>query len=209
VPAQTLGDQYADWSQQDHTLRFGMWVFLVTEVLLFGGLFALYAGYRVLYGAEFQEAVKHNTLAYGTVNMYVLLCSSFTVAMAIWAVRGARPRLAVGLLVTTMLLGVTFIVIKLFEYGEHLHEGALPGQFYRFAELPTFGANRFFTLYWVMTGLHAVHVTGGIGLLGWLTFRTWRRFYTPERYVGLEMGGLYWHLVDVIWIFLWPIMYLA
>jgi len=211
VPAREveLGEQYADFGQQDHALKLGMWVFLLTEILLFSALFALYAGYRAMYGVDFEDAVKHNTIAYGTVNMYVLLTSSFTVALSVWAVRGARPRLAVGLLLTTMVLGIAFIVIKMFEYAEHFRERALPGPYYHMTELPTYGANRFFTMYWVMTGLHALHVTGGVCLLGWLTFRAWRRHYTPERYVGLEMGTLYWHLVDVIWIFLWPIMYLA
>lgn len=207
--AHELGEQYADFSQQDHTLKFGMWVFLASEVLLFAALFALYGGYREMYGADFEEAVKHNTIVYGTVNMYVLLCSSFTVALAVWAVRKARPRLAVGMLVSTMALGVAFIVIKLFEYAQHFKERALPGPYYHMTELPTFGANRFFTMYWVMTGLHALHVTGGVCLIGWLTWRAAHRHYTPTHHAGLEMGALYWHLIDIIWIFLWPIMYLA
>lgn len=207
--AHELGEQYGDFEQQDHTLKFGMWVFLASEVLLFAALFALYGSYREMYGADFEDAVKHNTLIYGTVNMYVLLTSSFTVALSVWAVRKARPKLAVGLLLSTMALGIAFIVIKLFEYAQHFKERALPGPFYHMTELPTFGANRFFTMYWVMTGLHALHVTGGVCLLGWLTFRTARGHYTPAHHTGLEMGTLYWHLVDVIWIFLWPIMYLA
>lgn len=209
MPRHQLGEQYADFAQQDDTLQFGMWVFLASELLLFAALFTLYASYRTMYPADFEEAIRHNTIVYGTVNMFVLLTSSFTVALAGWAVKGARPRLAVALLVATMALGVAFVVIKLAEYGEHFKEGALPGRYFHMRELPTFGANRFFTMYWVMTGLHAVHVTAGIGVLGWLTFRAWRRFYTPEHHVGLEMGTLYWHLVDVIWIFLWPLMYLS
>jgi cytochrome c oxidase subunit 3 len=201
--------QYADFAQQDHALRFGMWVFLASEVLLFAALFALYGSYRAMYGADFEAAVKHNTLAYGTINMFVLLTSSFTVALAIWATRGGRPRLTVALLVGTMVLGITFLVCKGLEYAEHVHGGALPGPYYHMAELPTYGANRFFTLYWTMTGFHALHVTGGVCLLGWLTWRAAKRHYTAERHVGLEMGALYWHLVDVIWIFLWPILYLA
>ncbi|HZS37038.1 MAG TPA: cytochrome c oxidase subunit 3 [Polyangia bacterium] len=204
-----LGEQFADFAQQDHTLRFGMWVFLASEVLLFAALFALYGSYRAMYGADFQDAVKHNTLRYGTVNTYILLTSSLTVALSVWSVRGARYRLAVTLLLSTILLGVAFLVVKTFEYLEHIKEGALPGAYYHLAQLPTYGANRFYTLYWVMTGLHAVHVTGGIIVLAWLTWRAAHRFYTPERHVTLEMGTLYWHLVDVIWIFLWPILYLA
>jgi len=209
VKRHALGEQYGDFAQQDETLQFGMWVFLASEVLLFAGLFALYGSYRAMYGADFADAIKHNTLAYGTVNMYVLLCSSFTVALAVWATRRGRNGLCVAMLVTTALLGVAFIVIKLFEYAEHFRERALPGPYYHMAELPTYGANRFFTMYWLMTGLHALHVTGGVCLLVWLTWRAAHRFYTPEHHVGLEMGTLYWHLIDIIWIFLWPIMYLA
>jgi cytochrome c oxidase subunit 3 len=206
---QRLGEQYADWPQQEHTLRFGMWVFLASELLLFAALFALYASYRAMYPDDFRAAVEHNTLAYGTVNMYVLLCSSFTVALSVSAVRAARPRAAVALLVVSMLLGIAFLVIKLLEYAEHFRERALPGRFYHMTELPTFGANRLYTLYWVMTGLHAFHVTGGICVLGWLAWRTWHRHYSAEHHTGLEMGTMYWHLVDVIWIFLWPILYLS
>ncbi|HEX6837010.1 MAG TPA: cytochrome c oxidase subunit 3 [Polyangia bacterium] len=207
--AHELGEQYGDFAQQDHTLKFGMWVFLASEILLFAALFALYGAYRTMYTEDFREAIEHNTLAYGTVNMFVLLVSSFTVALSVWAVRKARTRLAVGLQAATIALGIAFLVIKLFEYAEHFHELALPGRYYHMAELPTFGANRFYTMYWVMTGLHAFHVTGGVCVVGWLLYRTATRHYTPEHYAGLEMGTMYWHLVDVIWIFLWPLLYLA
>lgn len=207
--AHELGEQYGDFAQQDHTLKFGMWVFLASEVLLFAALFALYAAYRTMYVDDFRAAIEHNTLAYGTVNMFVLLVSSFTVALSVWAVRHGRNGTAVALQLTTIALGIAFLVIKLFEYAEHFHERALPGRYYHMTELPTFGANRFFTMYWVMTGVHALHVTGGVCVVGWLVYRTATRHYTPEHYAGLEMGTMYWHLVDVIWIFLWPLLYLA
>jgi cytochrome c oxidase subunit 3 len=209
VHAHELGEQYGDFAQQDHTLKFGMWVFLASEVLLFAALFALYAAYRTMYVDDFRAAIEHNTLAYGTVNMFVLLVSSFTVALSVWAVRHGRNGTAVALQLTTIALGIAFLVIKLFEYAEHFHERALPGRYYHMIELPTFGANRFFTMYWVMTGVHALHVTGGVCVVGWLVYRTATRHYTPEHYAGLEMGTMYWHLVDVIWIFLWPLLYLA
>jgi cytochrome c oxidase subunit 3 len=204
-----FGEQYADLAQREETLLLGMWLFLATELLLFGALFTLYGAYRAMYGADFIDALHHNTRNYGTVNMFVLLTSSFTVALAVWAARHARARVLLGCLVTTMALGAAFLVVKFFEYAIHVREGALPGPYYRWVELPTFGANRFFTLYWVMTGLHALHVTAGILVLAWLLRRAARGAYTPEHHAGLEMGALYWHLVDVIWIFLWPIMYLA
>ena len=207
--AHSLGEQYADFAQQDHALKLGMWVFLASELLLFAALFALYAAYRTMYGDDFRAALEHNTLAYGTVNMYVLSCSSFTVALSVWAVRHSRRVLAIVLLLSTMALGIAFLVIKLFEYAEHFRERALPGPYFHMSELPTFGANRFFTMYWVMTGVHAFHVTGGVCLLGWLVYRTWSGHYTAAHHTGLELGTMYWHLIDIIWIFLWPILYLA
>ena len=205
-----LGEQYADFAQQDETLQFGMWVFLASEVLLFAGLFALYASYRAMYGADFDDGdqAQHARLRHGQ----HVRAAHARASPSRWRCgrRGAgATRLAVAMLVATMLLGVAFIVIKLFEYAQHFSERALPGPFYHMTALPTYGANRFFTMYWLMTGLHALHVTGGVCLLGWLTWRASHRFYTPTHHVGLEMGTLYWHLIDIIWIFLWPIMYLA
>jgi cytochrome c oxidase subunit 3 len=209
VRAHRLGEQYRDLPQEDSTRTFGMWVFLASELLLFAALFTLYAAYRTMFGADFEDAIRHNTLAYGTVNMYVLLVSSFAAALAVWGARRGRNRFVVAMLLTTIAFGLAFLVIKLFEYAVHVREGALPGPFFHLRELPTWGANRFFTLYWVMTGVHALHVTAGLCVLGWLTFRARGRFYTPAHHVGLEMGTLYWHLVDIIWIFLWPLLYLT
>jgi cytochrome c oxidase subunit 3 len=137
------------------------------------------------------------------------LCSSFTVALSVWATRHGRKGLTVALLVATMLLGVVFLILKGFEYAEHVRERALPGPYYHFSELPTYGGNRFFTMYWVMTGFHALHVTAGVCVVSWMASRAWRGFYTPVLNAKLVMGTLYWHLVDVIWIFLWPLLYLS
>lgn len=209
MPVPSLGEQYARYPAQEQTLRFGMWVFIASETLLFGGLFALYTAYRHMYASDFDEAIHRNTLAYGTANMYILLSSSFTVAAAVWAIRRGRPRTTVRLLLATLALGATFLVLKVLEYAKHVREGALPGPLYRFAELPTFGANRFFTMYWGMTGLHALHVVGGMCVLAWLARRAHKRLYTAAHHTTLEMGTLYWHLVDIIWLFLWPLLYLT
>jgi cytochrome c oxidase subunit 3 len=209
APVELLGEQFESFEQQDHALRLGMWVLLASELLLFSGLFALYAAYRAMYGADFVAAIRHNTLFYGTLNTYVLLTSSFTVALTIWAIRHGREKLCAALLAATALQGFAFLAIKGIEYHHHIVDGALPGPLYRYAVLPTLGANRFFTLYWISTGLHAFHVTIGIGVLLWMFARTLGGRYTPARHTYLEMGTLYWHLVDVIWIFLWPLLYLG
>ena len=186
-----------------------MWIFLASEMLLFAGLFALYAAYRAMYTADFDEAVRHNTLAYGTVNTYILLTSSLTVALSVWAIRRDRARLTVGLLLATVALGCAFLVAQdAASTSSTFARARCPARFITGAELPTFGANRFFTLYWLMTGLHALHVTAGLVVLLWLAARAHRRHYTAAHHTTLEMGTLYWHLIDVVWIFLWPILYL-
>ena len=205
----TLGDQYDSLETQERSLELGMWIFLATEILLFAALFALYASYRSMYLADFKAGIEHNTLAFGTVNMYVLLTSSLLAALSVSAVRADRPRTASWLLGGTALLGAAFLAIKLCEYWRHWQEGSLPGRYYHDRELPTFGANRFFTMYWVMTGLHALHVTAGVGVVTWMAVRARRRFNTRTVHARLVIGTLYWHLVDVIWIFLWPLLYLS
>ena len=202
-------EQFSSLDRQAQALRLGMWAFLGSEALLFAGLFALYASYRVAYTRDFSEAVGHNLLLLGSANTLILITSSFTIACAIQAVRTGRLRRVPWLVFTTVGLGALFLVLKFFEYGKHFAEGILPGSHYRFAELTTFGARQFFTLYYVMTGLHALHVTAGLAALAWIGFRSARCAYTPARHVPLELAALSWHLVDVIWIFLWPLLYLA
>jgi cytochrome c oxidase subunit 3 len=202
-------EQYATLERQSTTLRFGMWVFLTSELLLFSGFFVLYSAYRATYAEDFERALHHNTLAYGTVNTYVLLTSSLTVALSVSAIRRGAARVASLLLAVSALLGVAFLVIKLTEYGVHLREGALPGHWYRFDAAPTLGGARFYTMYWLTTGAHALHVTGGIGVLLWLAWHAYKGRYAPDYHPQFEMATLYWHFVDVMWIFIWPIFYLA
>jgi cytochrome c oxidase subunit 3 len=209
VRAPTLGEPFADLEGQNRTLEFGMWVFLASELLLFAALFTLYASYRTMYLGDFKAAVHANTFAYGTTNMYVLLTSSLFAALAVWAARIDRPRLTGLLLVATALLGVAFLIIKLAEYAEHVRQGSLPGPWYHDELHPTFGANRFYTMYWGMTGFHALHVTAGVCVVSWMAVHAFRGRYTALDHAKLEMGTLYWHLVDLIWIFLWPILYLS
>jgi cytochrome c oxidase subunit 3 len=203
-----LGEQYDSYERQDRTRLFGMWIFLVSELLIFAGLFTLYTAYRAIYGAEFAAGIAHNNATWGTINTLVLITSSFTVAAAVHAVREGRTRACARLLYVSIAIGSLFLVIKGFEYSTHLHEGFAPGRYYSNTKLPQYGARMFFTLYYIATGLHGLHVVAGIGLLAFVAVKAHRLRYDAHHHVGVEMAGLYWHLVDVIWIFLWPVLYL-
>jgi cytochrome c oxidase subunit 3 len=209
MSAPILGEQYSSLEQQADSQRFGMWLFLASELLLFSGLFALYAGYRAHTGQQFVAALHENTLVYGTINTYVLLTSSFTVALAVGAVRSGELRRARGLILLSALLGCAFLAIKLREYAIHIEEGALPGVHYHFARAATLGGNRFYTLYWLTTGAHALHVTGGIGVLLWVSRQLGRGRYSRDYHPLFENATLYWHFVDVMWLFIWPLFYLV
>jgi cytochrome c oxidase subunit 3 len=176
---------------------------------LFAGLFALYAAYRFAYPIEFHAASEHANVLLGTINTYLLLTSSLTVALAIHATQGGHRRRSVWLLLATMGLGVAFLVLKLVEYGEHIADGISPGLYYAFDAAPAHGVVLYVTLYYLLTGMHALHVTGGLCVLAWLARRTHRGDFTPDAHIALELGGLYWHLVDLVWIFLWPLIYLV
>lgn len=208
IPDPHLQAHFEDLSKQTHAARLGMWVFLASEILFFGALFTLYAGYRGEYPAAFREAAGHTDLLLGSANTVILITASFLVALAVSAVRVARDRRASFLLVAAACLGLIFLLLKGLEYSHHFAHGIYPGIYYHDARLPGDGAKIFFTLYYLMTGLHAVHVMGGIVVLLLLARSTHRGRYTPEWHTPLELGGLYWHLVDVVWIFLWPIFYL-
>ena len=200
---------YADRRARTHALHLGMWIFLGSETLLFAGLFGLYSAYRAQFPADFATAVGHNDATIGTINTLVLIVSSFFVAWSIHALRGGHRRMCIASLVTAMALGASFLGLKTIEYSHHFAEGIAPGAQYTSTELPEAGARTFFTLYYAMTGLHALHVIAGLAILGWLATRVRRRRTTTERHVELELGGLYWHLIDVVWIFLWPLLYLT
>jgi len=199
---------FQDWENERHAGHFGMWVFIATEVLFFAALFALYTGYRAHYQAEFEEAAKHSKLYIGTANTYILITSSLFVALSIDAFRKDRTRYALFLQGLTVLFALAFMVLKFIEYSEHFKEGIYPGEAYHFKEVPGRGGMLFFTLYYVMTGLHALHVTIGIGLFGWLMFRTAKGHYSSKEHLGPTLVGIYWHFVDLVWIFLWPMFYL-
>lgn len=199
---------YATQHQRTHALHFGVWLFLGSETLLFAGLFALYSGYRSAYPDEFRAAIAHNHVVIGTANTLVLITSSFFVAWAIHAMRADRRRACIAALATAVALGFLFLVFKSFEYAAHLREGFAPGPHYSATAIPARGGALFFALYFAMTGLHALHVIAGMTILVWLAVRVARRKTRADHHTELELGGLYWHLVDVVWIFLWPLLYL-
>jgi cytochrome c oxidase subunit 3 len=200
---------YADPRQREHALHLGMWLFLGSETLLFAGLFGIYTGYRAAFPEDFARAVAHNNALIGTANTVLLITSSFFVAWGIHALRDGRRRTCIASLVLAVALGLGFLVLKSLEYRAHLAAGIAPGTYYSSRELPAYGSVLFFTIYYVMTGLHAIHVIAGMILLGWLAIRVARGRTRQDHRTELELGGLYWHLVDVVWIFLWPLLYLT
>lgn len=202
-----MSSQYESIARQHATARVGMWLFLGSESMLFAGLLALFAAYRISYPVAFYEAAKHANLVLGTINTYVLLTSSLTVALALHATELGKRRASVAWLLVSIALGATFDVLKIVEYAQHVGEGFSFGHYYTSTLLPT-PAVLYFTLYYALTGLHALHVTAGIVVLIWLALKVRRGDFTPASHVAFENGALYWHLVDLVWIFLWPLLYL-
>jgi cytochrome c oxidase subunit 3 len=203
---------FQDLERQAHAARLGMWVFLASELLLFSGLFALYASYRAHYPQAFGWGVEHNVRLLGTVNTAVLICSSYAVASSVQVLRQGRARLAVALIAFTLACGVAFLVIKGYEYAGHFREGVFPGgqgEFFRENTAQGQGLKLFYTLYFLMTGLHGIHVVVGMGVLTWLLVQILRGKLAPPFTHPLDNGAIYWHLVDVVWIFLWPLFYLT
>ncbi len=186
--------------------RIGMWLFLFSELILFGGLFVVYAVYRFSHPAEFSLAARELDTFVGTVNTMILLTSSLTVAMSITAIRQGRRMLSAVLVGMTLILALGFLVNKYFEWAHKFAHGIYPGS-PELAGMPQ-GEILYFGLYFVMTGLHALHVIVGMIVLAFMMVFILRGSITSSSYVRLESGGLYWHLVDIIWIFLFPLFYL-
>lgn len=207
--APTLREHFADLDKQEHASRFGMWAFLGSEAMLFTGLFALYAAYRIMYPVEFAAGVAHNNLAFGTINLFILLTGSLTAVLGLSSVRSARLQQAGGFFLFTALAGIVFLGLKVAEYIQHFHEGIVPGPQYHFAGLPGRGAILFTSMYYLSTGLHALHLLAGIVLMGWIAAGSFRGLYSPSNRTWVENGVLYWHVVDIFWMFLWPLFYLA
>jgi len=203
-----LAHHFTDIVQQRDSAKLGMWIFIMTEILLFGGLFTAYTVYRVLNPDMFYNAHKHLDITLGTINTIVLITSSVTMALAIRSMQFARKKATLIFLLGTLALAAAFLVIKYFEYSHKIHLGQLPGRFYTFSGIEGTNPHIFFSIYFTMTGLHALHIIGGMIVISLMIFRTARNHFSSEYYTPLELTGLYWHLVDLIWIYLFPLLYL-
>jgi cytochrome c oxidase subunit 3 len=203
-----LGEQFGTFEQQHQSEELGMWIFLATEIMFFGGLFTAYTMYRTVYPAGFAEGSRHLDVLFGSVNTAVLIVSSLTMSLAVRAAQLGQQRVLTRYLLGTALLGVLFLAVKGLEYQKHFAEGMVPGLVWQYiGPLPN-QVELFFFAYFVMTGLHSVHL--GIGIVAVLLFavRARRGAFPVERHAPVEMLGLYWHFVDVVWIFLLPLLYL-
>jgi cytochrome c oxidase subunit 3 len=204
-----LAHHFDNLEQQKEAATLGMWVFLVTEVLFFGGLFAAYSIYRSWYPEAFAAASHSLDITLGAVNTAALITSSLTMALAVHASQTGERKLLMVFLVATMLLGLVFLGIKGVEYAEKFTEHHVPGPSFHFEdELLSAHAQIFFSLYFVMTGLHALHMVIGLGIMTWMLVWAWNGTITREYASPIEISGLYWHFVDIVWIFLFPLLYL-
>ena len=195
-----------DEHRDDVASKLGMWLFIFTELLLFGGLFITYAVYRHNHLEAFNQAAQNLDVKVGAVNTVILLISSMTIAMATTAIQKKNKRLTLALIGTTIILALVFMVNKYFEWGHKIEIGLYPGS----PVLEELGQGKllFFALYYFMTGLHALHIVIGVVILAVVLVKVWNNRLTFDNFQLLENGGLYWHLVDIIWIFLFPLFYL-
>jgi cytochrome c oxidase subunit 3 len=199
--------QFEDLQQQTETARLGMWAFLVTEVMFFGGLFTGYAVYRGLYPQAFAEGSHHLDVGLGAANTAVLILSSLTMALAVRGAEHGRRRSMIGFLVATGVLGSAFLGVKAIEYSHKFHDRLVPGDAFHFEGPFSHQVELFYSFYFAMTGMHALHMVIGIGILAVLLAAARSRPGSPGPNT-IEMFGLYWHFVDIVWIFLFPLLYL-
>ncbi len=204
-----VAHHFDDAEQQRRAAGLGMWVFLTTEVLFFGGLFTAYSVYRMIYAEAFHEASHHLYMWIGAINTGVLLGSSLTMALAVHSTQHGTHRGAAGWLAATIGLALLFLAIKAVEYYLDWHDRIVPGPNFRAEwEHPLGHVQLFFVLYFVMTGFHALHMIAGVGVLAAWMIGLRRRGTTAGFENAVEMTGLYWHFVDIVWIFLFPLLYL-
>jgi cytochrome c oxidase subunit III len=209
-----LAHHFDSLEQQHEAAQLGLWAFLLTEIMLFGAVLTGYAVFRGKYPHEFEEGSSHLNITVGAVNTAVLLGSSLAMALAVRAAQLGRARATMGFLLLTAVLGVVFLGFKAYEYWVDYQEQLIPGiNFNRErdwgnSELNPANIELFFLLYFVLTGLHAIHMLIGLGILLVLATKARKGRYTTEYHTPVEIGGLYWHFVDVVWIYLFPLLYL-
>jgi cytochrome c oxidase subunit 3 len=200
--AKTAASEHRDYTGA----KLGMWLFLFTEILLFGGLFLVYSVYRTVHAGEFHTGAAELSTRIGAINTVILLTSSLTMALSIAALQRAEKNRSILFQAVTITLGLVFLMNKYFEWSEHIHHGFYPGS----PELLAKGHGQilFFGLYYVMTGIHGLHVLIGMSMIAFMLVLTVKEKITSSDFVKLENTGLFWHLVDVIWIYLFPLFYL-
>ena len=208
-PGSLVHEQFDDIEQQRSAAQLGMWIFLATEVLFFGGLFLGYTVYRFNYGSAFAEASLKLNSTLGGINTAILLTSSFIMAFAVRAAKLKQRGALVGFLVITALLGTLFLSIKGFEYHKDFVDHLIPGTHFVWHGTDPHNAELFFWLYFVMTGLHAIHLTVAIVIVVVLAVLAWRGRFDGGNYNTVVVAGLYWDFVDMIWVFLFPLLYLV
>jgi cytochrome c oxidase subunit 3 len=204
-----LREQFDTAEQQKDASTLGMWIFLVTEIMFFGGMFLAYTIYRATFPHVFAMTSSSLNVYIGAANTVVLLCSSFTMVLAVRAAQLGQRQAIITFLILTLILGGIFLGVKAYEWNEKYVEHHIPGPSFHFEGTTEQGhAQLFFSLYFAMTGLHALHMVIGAGLLCYLIWKAKQGTYSSEYFTPVDLGGLYWHFVDIIWIFLFPLLYL-
>ena len=204
-----LREQFETAEQQRDASTLGMWVFLITEVMFFGGMFLLYTVYRDIYFSTFALASSSLNAVIGAINTAVLLCSSFTMVLAVRAAQVGQRTMIIVCLILTLILGIAFLGIKAYEWNEKFEMHHVPGPTFHLDGTTEQGeAQLFFSLYFAMTGLHALHMVVGCGIIIYMIRAAWKGRFTPDYMTPIDIAGLYWHFVDIIWIFLFPLLYL-
>ena len=208
-PLPARAEQFDDLDQQTETAHLGMWLFLGTEILFFGGLFTAYMVFRCTYPHVFADASRELSIWAGTADTAILLTSSLTMVLAIHALRVERRTLATLLLLATAAVGTGFLLLHGFEYFQDYKEQHWPGQHF-FLKGPAAGnkAQLFFFLYFCLTGLHSLHVLIGVAAITLMAYLAWRKKFTKDYFTPVEVTGLYWHFVDMVWVFIFPLFYL-
>jgi cytochrome c oxidase subunit III len=203
-----LAHHFRNLPEQQEAASLGMWVFIAQEVMFFGGLFLAYTVYRGLYPQGFAQGAHHLDWKLGAFNTAVLIGSSLTMALAVHAAALGHRKKIVRYLLLTIVLGAVFLGIKVVEYHDKFVHHLVPGPGFRFDGSDARGAHVFYSLYFAMTGLHALHMVIGLPILGTLAWLARKGRYSPAYFTPVEMTGLYWHFVDIVWIFLFPLLYL-